>query len=292
MRPLTFFCLTSLLLTAVVSNCAISRAESPEPALRVMTFNIRFNNPRDGEDAWPHRKDTVARIIDEHADVVGLQEALLGQIKDLEERLPGFYWIGVGRSDGKESGEYTAIFYRKSRLRTLRSDTFWLSESPSKAGSKSWDSSLPRIVTWADFVDLKTGKIFGFWNTHFDHLGTVARQKSSELIRRQLARLNRNTPVVLTGDFNCREGSDPYKALVQSEPGRPLQDAIHSTKQPHEGPDSTWCGFREIAAGQRIDFVFVTTNVVVDEHRVLDIRTPQDRFASDHLPVQALVHFP
>jgi endonuclease/exonuclease/phosphatase family metal-dependent hydrolase len=150
--------------------------------LRVMTFNIRYDEPRDKENAWPNRKELVASMIRfHHADLVGLQEALKRQLDDLEKLLPEYAWVGVGRGDGKTEGEYSAILYRKIRFTYLASSTFWLSETPDVA-SMGWDAAYPRIVTWVKLKDNRTSKTFFHFNTHFDNRGVLAREESSKLL--------------------------------------------------------------------------------------------------------------
>ena len=263
--------------------------------LRVLSFNIRYDNPEDGPNAWPHRKEAVANLIrDRNVDVAGLQEALKGQIDDLQALLPEYAWLGVGREDGAEQGEFAPIFYRRDRLDTLRQGTFWLSETPDIPGSRSWDAALERIATWAVLRDRGTGEAFLAANAHFDHRGAEARTRSAELIVERLGALAiarpgeqaedeaGTLPVMLTGDFNAREGSAPYAVLAKA-----FSDALHASEQPHEGPTSTWNGFQAIVPGARIDYVFVGEGVSVYAHRILPDRLPDGRFPSDHLPALA-----
>src|SRR5690606_30140334 len=146
------------LLYLLLLVCATAAAQAP---LQVMTFNIRYNNPGDSLDAWPHRKDKVAGTVLFHGtDLLGVQEALYDQITDLQQRLPQYKYTGVGRDDGKTKGEFSAIFYDTTRLQLLQSETFWLSATPQVPGSKGWDADITRIVTWGKFRDKKTRKVF------------------------------------------------------------------------------------------------------------------------------------
>lgn len=256
-----------------------------DAALRVMTFNIRYNNPGDGEDAWPNRREMAASMIRFHdADVAGLQEALKGQIDDLQELLPNYAWTGVGRADGEEAGEFSPIFFRVDRLELLRDDTFWLSETPAVPGSKSWDAAIERIATWAVFRDRVTDEEIFVLNTHFDHIGEEAREESAELIVARLDSLAGGRPVVVTGDFNTTPQTAPYVTLT----GGMLQDAMTVSQHPHHGPTSTWNGFEAIVPNRRIDYIFVNQGFQVIEHGIL-ADTWEDRFPSDHLPVLAEV---
>ncbi len=147
-----------------------------------MTFNIRVDVPSDSLNSWPYRKAKAASMIRFHqADIVGLQEALAGQLEDLAAGLPDYDWFGVGRDDGHDQGEFMAIFYLKKRFQVIKQSTFWLSETPQIPG-KGWDAACNRIVTWGEFKDNITGKVFYHFNTHFDHMGEIARQESAKLL--------------------------------------------------------------------------------------------------------------
>ena len=261
-------------------------------SLRVMSFNIRYDNPADGEDAWPKRRDRAASMIRFHrADVVGLQEALRGQIADLEAVLPQFGWFGSGRSADR-GDEHCAVLYRKDRLEVLAESTFWLSETPEAAGSRSWDAALPRIVTWGRLRDRRDGTVFHLFNTHFDHRGESARRESARLLLRKIVEIaGANGPVVVTGDFNSNPTSEPYRILTtRDEAGGAsgLVDALQASSCPHHGPTASWNGFKAIEPGQRIDFVLVRPPVEVQQHGILS-DTFDGRFPSDHLPVIAEV---
>ena len=198
----------------IVMGCG---TESPNPSFRIMTFNIRYNNPADGENAWSHRKGLVKSVIQFHqANIFGVQEALKEQMSDLENSLPEFSWFGVGRDDGKEAGEYSAIFYKKDRFDLLEHDTFWLSETPDILGSMGWDAACVRIVTWGHFKDNISGKDFFHFNTHFDHRGEAARENSCELVVKKIKEIADETPAILTGDFNFPPSSPLYSILVKN----------------------------------------------------------------------------
>jgi endonuclease/exonuclease/phosphatase family metal-dependent hydrolase len=201
----------------------VAGGEPPGAPFRAMTFNIRFDNPADGEDAWPHRRAKVASMVRFHrADVVGVQEALLRQVEDLQSALPDFAWLGVSRSPGRED-ERCAIFFRRERFDLLEQGTFWLSETPAEPGSRSWDAALPRIVTWAKLGDRQAGATFHLFNTHFDHLGETARRESARLVLRKVVEIaGRDSPFVVTGDLNATPESEPYRVLTSpAGPGEP-----------------------------------------------------------------------
>lgn len=282
---------TVALLIAVVlllgGWCSDATAQSSKGSLRVMTFNIRYDEPRDGVNAWPNRKQKVADVIKFHkADLVGVQEALLTQLKDLEKLLPDFASCGVGRTDGKDAGEFSAILYRRSRFMLIATNTFWLSETPEKPGSKGWDAALPRIVTWAKFKDRVTGKTFVHFNTHFDHIGEKARAESSSLILKKAGEIHGSGPLIVTGDFNVTENSGAYKTIMAGTPTVKLADARYASVNGHFGGSSTFTAFKEPEPGRKIDYIFVREGIKVLEHGVLSDRW-DGLWASDHLPVIA-----
>jgi endonuclease/exonuclease/phosphatase family metal-dependent hydrolase len=300
--PIRLTTLGALLLAALACRAPAPAAErrtavapvavAPAPPLRVMSFNLRLDTPDDGPNAWPHRRDWVASLIRFHApDALGVQEALAHMLAELDARLPGYARVGVGRADGREGGEFSAIIYRTDRLELLDSGTFWLSPTPEVPGSKGWDAAIERIATWARFRDRFTGCEHVHLNTHFDHIGERAREESARLIRRRLAALADGGPVVVTGDLNAAPESAPYRAFTRDTLGGavpPLRDALEASRAGHYGPTSTWTAFRAIEPGRRIDYVLVSAGLAVEAHGILaDSR--EGRFPSDHLPVLATV---
>ncbi|HET6646226.1 MAG TPA: endonuclease/exonuclease/phosphatase family protein [Pyrinomonadaceae bacterium] len=260
--------------------------------IRVMSFNIRYDEPRDKENAWPNRKELVASMIRFHqADLVGVQEALERQMRDLEKLLPDYGWVGVGRDDGKAGGEFSAIMYRKARFSRVESSTFWLSETPDVPG-KGWDADYPRIVTWLKIKDTTTGKLFFHFNTHFDHRGVQAREESAKLLLKRISTIAGRLPVVVTGDFNFNESSIGYQILtgkiLEKEIGSQssLGDARYLSRHGHHGPTSTFNEFKALIPDMKIDYVLVKGNVRVLQHGALS-DTWDGRFPSDHLPVLA-----
>ena len=245
-----------------------------------MTFNIRLNLASDGPNAWPHRKEAVSSLIRFHGvDLVGLQEVLPEQLRDLEALLPEFGQFGAGR-DADFRGEASAILYRKSRFDLLDDETFWLSETGAP-GSKGWDAAYPRVVTWGRLRDRATGTTFTHFNTHFDHVGKMARRESARILAAKIA----SGPVIVTGDFNDVPDSEAYTTLTAAG----LRDAFHVTRTPHHGPTSTWNAFKAVEPGRRIDFIFVRGDVEVLRHGILSETIDGVRFPSDHLPVLAEV---
>lgn len=259
------------------------------PPLTVMSYNVRFGTADDGPDAWDLRKDRLVALIADHApDIIGTQECLDFQAAYLVEQLPGYAWIGQGRQEDG-TGEMTAILYRKERLIPLESGHLWLSETPDVPGSKSWDSSLPRIATWIKFHDRSSGASFYAYNTHFDHRGEMARLESAKLIEARIRTRHAQDFVVLTGDFNAMaETSAPWTALTEGG----LRDTWNVADETR-GEANTWNGFATppLAEARRIDWILVTPGAHVLSFEV-DARTEAGRFPSDHMPVIARIQPP
>jgi endonuclease/exonuclease/phosphatase family metal-dependent hydrolase len=280
------YVLSYVLVAFVVSLTNIAFGQRITDETRVMSYNIRYLNNIDSINGWEFRKDQVTSLVKYHrVDILGVQEAVLKQINDMAERLPGFKWYGVPRVSGA-AGEYTAIFYREEKYKLLDSGSFWFSETPYVKESKSWDAMFPRIASWCKFRDKKTGVEFYFFNTHFDHRGEIARQHSAIILTRQIDSITRNLPVIVTGDFNSTPNSIAFKNILES--GK-LKDAREVSEMPHYGPINTAFGFQvsDKAKGVRIDFIFVNNKITVSEHAT--ITDQQDgRYYSDHLPVLAV----
>jgi endonuclease/exonuclease/phosphatase family metal-dependent hydrolase len=256
--------------------------------LQVMTFNIRLNVASDSLNAWPYRKAKLAsQVLFHQAELLGVQEALHDQMMDLSERLPQFKFVGVGRDDGKTKGEYSAIFYDTTRLRVLQSNTFWLSLTPEVPGSKSWDAAITRIVTWAKFKDRKTKKIFYAFNTHFDHMGKVARKESALLLLQKVKEIAGATPAVITGDFNARPADEPIQVVMDKNNPLHVLDSKDLSVTPHYGPTGTFNSFRSKETDdQPIDYIFLKGKWKVLSHATIS-QTWEGRFASDHFSVLA-----
>lgn len=266
----------------------VGSAQQDKNGLAVMSFNIRYNNPDDGINVWENRKEWLTKSIRFfEADLVGAQEVTYTQLQDMEDLLPKYRYVGVGREGGNK-GEFSPIFYRKDRFQLLESNTFWLSKTPEKVGSKGWDAALPRIVSWAKFKDKGSGKKFFLFNTHFDHRGKTARKKSAELIAKEIERIAGDSTVILTGDFNALPNSGPYAALTKNGLKDVFSDLDVESRYGTEYTTNGW----DIEAGDernRIDYVFYKGKKIVPiKYHVLDGQRAK-RFISDHFPV--LAHF-
>lgn len=258
--------------------------------LNVMSFNIRYDNPDDSLNNWQYRKDVAAKTIkNQNADIVGTQEVLVNQLNDLKSRLPEYNAIGVGREDGIEKGEYSAILYKKDRFKEIKSGYFWLSETPEVAGSKGWDGACERIATWAILEDISSKKQLFFINTHLDHVGKIARQEGVTLLLSRANALANGLPIIMTGDFNATPESDVIKHVTDVNSPEHL---IHSKDIAVEksGTDWTFHGFGKVPMERRefIDYVFVSKGIKVAKHSVLPEKL-DDTFISDHSVVVAQI---
>ncbi len=257
-------------------------------SINVMTFNIRFDNPKDAPNDWPNRKDKVtSQILFHQADIIGLQEALHNQVMEMEKELPGYKFTGPGRDDGKQKGEYSCIFYNAKRLELQASETFWLSETPTMPGSKSWDAAITRIVTWARFKDKKTKKVFYAFNTHFDHVGKIARRESAKMVLHAVDSIAGKTPAVITGDFNAQPDDEPIMVIMDVANPLKLIDSKAISTTGHYGPNGTFNAFGpKEQADKPIDYIFLKGKWKVAQHATLS-QTWGGLFSSDHFPVFA-----
>jgi len=295
MLSIRIVCLGLLVIGVFVGS---ARAEDPPASdeVRVMSFNIRYGTAKDGENNWDLRKEFLVRTMTAFdPDLLGTQETLGFQRDYLAETLVGYEVLGVGRNDGQEDGEMMALYFRKERFRKLDAGHFWLSETPQITGSKSWDSSLPRMVTWVKLTDLRdtSAPPVAFFNTHFDHKGPTARLESARLLRRQIGTIGKDCSIVVTGDFNTAEASDPYQALFQliDKQASPVVDTYRVAHPTHDPMEGTFSGFRSDATdGTRIDWIGASRDWEVVEAAI--DRTARDgRTPSDHFPVTARLRF-
>jgi endonuclease/exonuclease/phosphatase family metal-dependent hydrolase len=259
-----------------------------QTSITIMSYNIRYDNPGDGINAWANRKNHVADMMAGiyKADIIGVQEALRHQLDDLQDRMTTYSWVGVGRDDGRDRGEFSPIFYSTERFELVATNTFWLSETPHMPGSKSWDAAIARIATWAKFKDLATNGEFYVVNTHFDHIGETARLESAKMITAFVEDLEHNLPVVVTGDFNVPESSKVYSVLTDFPK---LSDARYASNSGHKGPTASFSDWEILQPEEsRIDYIFVSDDIKVESHLISDDKY-NERFPSDHLPVVAKI---
>lgn len=275
-------------------NKGVARAEDGL-AVKAMTFNIRFNNPKDGPNRWSERSEMAADVIRHFdGDFVGMQEALPDQIADLLGMLPDYRSFGSPRGADDKGGEASPIFYRYDRwtVDCCRQGTFWLSDTPNVPGSITWGNAWPRIVTWARFVEKRSGRGLYVFNTHFDHISALSRSKAAVLLAEVIAARDLPEPVLVTGDFNAGESSEPIEYLTGRQPGSPvrLSDTFREL-HPDEKQVGTFHAFKGEPRPDKIDYVFVTPGVEVRSAEIIRFNL-DGRHPSDHFPVAAEVVFP
>lgn len=264
-----------------------SHTTAAEP-LRVMSFNVRYGTANDGKDAWPLRKELVTKTITDFGpDLLGTQETQPDQAAYLRESLPAYKYFGWARDESKNSEE-CGILVRTERFEVVDSGQFWLSETPDEKFSKSWDSSLPRVVTWTLLKDRQADqREIVFANTHFDHRGETARQESAKLIRKRMAEHVPGLPVILSGDFNCAEGSPAYDTLIADGV---LQDTFRRSHPQRLESEGTFHSFTGKPGTDRIDWIMTTGHFTTMSAEI--VRSNVDgRYPSDHFPVTTIVEW-
>jgi endonuclease/exonuclease/phosphatase family metal-dependent hydrolase len=283
---------SALLLLLTLVLCCPGLASAAE--VKVMSFNIRYGTAQDGVNHWDKRKVWLAETVKAHdPDLLGTQETVGFQRDYLAEQLPTYGVLGVGRDDGKEKGEMMAVYWKKDRFEKIDGGHFWLSETPDVAGSKSWDSSLPRMATWVKLRDRKSpdAKPVLWINTHFDHRGPRARLEGAKIIRQKAEALGKGCSILITGDFNSAEGSEPYKALFakQGDKDPPVVDT-YRVAHPNRGPnEGTANGFKASATtGSRIDWIAASRDWTV-KTAAIDRTSKDGRTPSDHWPIIAVL---
>lgn len=255
--------------------------------LSVMTYNIKLDYPKEGDNSWAIRKPFfINQLKFYEPDVLGVQEAMPNQMKDMDRLLDDYSFVGVGRDDGKDKGEFSAIFYKRNKLKVLESSTFWLSATPNKV-SMGWDAVCNRVCTYALFKDKKTKQKFWVFNTHFDHIGEIARRNSVKLIIEKIKELNvKDYPVVLMGDFNLEPESENINYIKTN-----LRDSKEVSLSEPFGPSGTFNGFQfHEPVTRRIDYIFVNPKIKVNKYAVLSDNW-DCKYPSDHLPIYVVLQF-
>lgn len=269
--------------------CAAHAAPFDELKLEVMAFNLRYASDQ-SPNAWPDRRPVVAEVFNQvQPDIVGTQEGVFRQIKDIDTDLPEYDWVGLGREGGSR-GEFCAIFYKHEKFEVVAFDHFWLSDTPEVIGSITWDHKNHRMATWVHFREYSTGHEFVVLNTHFDHRSELARKNSAILIRNRISEFNSDLPLIVLGDFNCPAGtSEPFEILTT---GTGLIDTWMEAKS--TAPDltpNTFHGYEQIQfEDRRIDWVLARNPSAVSHARIITTQM-DDQYPSDHFPVTATVEF-
>ena len=276
-------------LIGLLVGSAVAQDAVPTP-LKVMSFNIRYGTAQDGANAWEQRKALVFSTIDAFGpDILCLQEALRFQLDEIGSALPGYTVIGVGRDDGKEAGEYSAILVRDDRLQVMDGGTYWLSDMPEVPGSMSWGNRIPRICTWAALVDRTQDDELFVFNTHWDHESQESREKSAALILESIGHFTDvGEPVIVMGDFNADEQNPAFQRLLDDDVIA-LRDTFREL-HPKAGNVGTFNGFKGTTTGGKIDAILVSREWTV-QSAAIDRTNRDGRFPSDHFPVTATLIF-
>ena len=279
--------LKSIILCLFLAFVSASASIAQSNKHQIATFNIRWDNPGDEGNLWKDRQHHVVTLIQFHQiGIVGIQEGLIHQVKQLESNLE-FDYIGVGRDDGEDKGEFSAILFDPQRYKLLDHGTFWLSPTPERP-SKGWDAALNRVCTWGKFKD-QSGQTFYVFNIHYDHIGQQAREESSKLVLKQINAINQEKlPVIWMGDFNVTPDNPAYTTIT-SAPG--WKDARLISEIPAYGPAGTFTGFdwNKMPDGI-IDHIFVNGPIKVIRHGILTDNYGK-KYPSDHFPVMAEIQW-
>lgn len=285
-------CRAALLGAGILSLLAVSigTAGAETLKLRVMTFNLRYASDQP-PNAWPDRRPVMKKtILDADPDIIGTQEGLYAQLKNIAEDISAYAWIGEGR-EGGSAGEFMAIFYKRERLEPMAYGHIWLSDTPRVVASKTWGNTLPRMATWVRFKEKPSGAEFIHWNTHFDHQSQPARERSAELLIKEIRGRNPGLPVIVTGDFNQDQTNIVHQTLVAAQEGAAsLRDQweLAASAERIEGKQvGTWNGFLgENAETRRIDWILATPDFNCTKAQVIT-RQENGQWPSDHFPVLA-----
>lgn len=265
--------------------CLFVMAAHAQLPIKVMSFNIRLDVASDGINRWDARKEKVAGLMQYYeADFIGGQEVQHHQLQYLKNELKQYKYIGVGRDDGREDGEYSCVFYNTKNFTLVQDGTFWLSETPDSV-SMGWDAACRRVCTYGLFKSINTNQMLWVFNTHFDHMGVTARISSAKLITEKIKQLTKDKqyPVVITGDFNSRPNEAP--ALYMTEH---FVNTRTSSEQAY-GPADTWNGFSfDKKPDGCIDYIFVSADKKLAIKKFATITDSYEmKYPSDHFPIMA-----
>lgn len=259
--------------------CVLS---APAAEYAVMTYNLRYASANP-PNAWPTRRPIMKELIDKYApDLIGTQEGLYSQLKDLAADLPAYEWIGLGR-DGGSRGEFMAVFYRPDRFEPMEYDHFWLSDTPDVIASSTWGNTNRRMVTWVRFKDRRDQREFLFWNTHLDHALQPAREKAAQLIRRRVEESRGSLPILLVGDFNAVAGANPAFTILTTDEF--FRDTWDLAAERRNATYNSFTGFEKPRhEGRRIDWILLRGKASVRATEIITFEK-NGQFPSDHFPV-------
>ena len=279
--------LRSLIAAALSAILLCSCVTADDPAIDVITFNIRMDTPRDSINAWPNRAAIVAGFVnDQIPDLLGMQEVLWHQYQYLDSALTGYGSVAAGRDDGLRAGEACPVFFRLGRFERIDDGTFWLSSTPDVPGSVGWGAALTRISTWVRLYDKVQKDTLMFFNTHFDHISDSARVMSSGVLLGMVRKLAGDNKFVITGDFNALPES---LAIDRMREGGFAMDSYLISETPPAGESYTFNGWNDEPGEGRIDYIFVRSGMKALTHKTHRL-IEEGVFISDHWPVSARVN--
>lgn len=279
---------TIFILIAILAS-VFMHSGNEDGRIKVMTFNIRYGTANDGPNSWAHRNDLVFDVINGHnCDFIGLQEAMLFQVQEILDNCPEYHYTGVTREADLISGEASPILFDYNKWELLESKTLWLSETPEIPGSKSWNSSLPRIFTLGRFKNTKGTQEILVYNTHYDHISDSARLNSSRVLIEHIYSKTNGIDVVLLGDFNASEEQAPILYLTSNQI-QPLHDTYRQIHPQTSESDMTFYGWNEHepGKGKRLDYIFYMGSLEPLSAEVITYNA-DGRYPSDHMPVLAI----
>ena len=282
MKKLFLLSLSFFLITMV-----IAQNDKKDYELNIATYNLRLDTPRDSLDAWKHRKDNVNGLIRFHDfDIMGTQEGFQHQLLDITAA-GDYAYVGVGRDDGADAGEHSAIVYKTDRFEVLDHGDFWFSETPS-VPSYGWEAKYRRVCSWAKFKDIKAGKEFFVFSLHYDHEAKEARRNSSLLLLQKIKEIAGDYPVFCMGDFNAMPEDEPIQIIYDA---KILNDSRLISQIKPYGTVGTFNGFKLNAPMKdRIDYIWVSKSIEIKKYGVLN-DVHYGHFPSDHFPVMVRAKF-
>ncbi|MCF8259252.1 MAG: endonuclease/exonuclease/phosphatase family protein [Melioribacteraceae bacterium] len=269
--------------TTMLSFLLVSCNSHVNETYQIISFNIRYGSADDGDNSWEFRKSILFEYLkSRNVDIIGAQEVLDFQIDEILEQLPNMDYVGVGREDGKNSGEYSPIFYNKNKFKLMDGNTFWFSDTPDVVASKSWGNNYTRICTWAKFKTPKGEESIFVFNVHLDHESQNSREKSVDLLITKISEIAGVNPVIITGDFNAGE-SNP--AILNMKNNFVDTYRIKNPKTEVVGTFNEWIGED---SKEKLDYVFVNNRLSVAEAAINKFNR-NGKYPSDHFPVSASV---
>lgn len=254
--------------------------------MRVMTFNLRFENDRDGSNAWSLRREMVVAVVESYLpSILGTQEGTCAQIDYLHDNLPDYY-LHTPHRVFDDTCQYPTLFIRKDEFDVIGGSEFWLSKTPEMHRSMDWDSSFPRMISYARLRAVKTKKVLCVAVTHLDHIGNRARYEQGKIIAAWLQQ--QSEPIILMGDFNDSPESTVHRVLTAPEAG--LRDTWQILGYKEDTDSFTYHGFQGIPQKTRMDWILISSQFCVMEGYIIKDHSA-GRFPSDHFPYMTMLEW-